>query len=68
QTTPDHQLSPRNKPCPPSSLYPPPEDLRAREENNEKMAYLMHVIGYDTATAKSLAKPRRDRSPSRTRA
>ncbi|KAF3359152.1 hypothetical protein VdG1_02175 [Verticillium dahliae VDG1] len=44
------------------------EDLRAREENNEKMAYLMHVIGYDTATAKSLAKPRRDRSPSRTRA
>ncbi|KAG7147195.1 inositol polyphosphate 5-phosphatase C9G1.10c like protein [Verticillium longisporum] len=44
------------------------EDLRAREDNNEKMAYLMHVIGYDTATAKSLAKPRRDRSPSRTRA
>ncbi|KAM0335631.1 hypothetical protein ACHAQA_000680 [Verticillium albo-atrum] len=44
------------------------EDLRAKEGTDEKMAYLMHVIGYDTATAKTLVKPRRDRSPSRTRA
>jgi len=46
------------------------EDKRAREANNEKLYYLMHVIGYDQATSQRLINERSSRralqrSPSR---
>ncbi|OLN86901.1 putative inositol polyphosphate 5-phosphatase C9G1.10c [Colletotrichum chlorophyti] len=43
------------------------EDLRVREINDDKMSYLTNVIGYDAATARSILRPRNERSPSRSR-
>ncbi|WYZ38573.1 hypothetical protein EsH8_III_000487 [Colletotrichum jinshuiense] len=43
------------------------EDLKLREINDDKMSYLINVIGYDEATARSILRPGNDRSSSKSR-